>query len=83
MGKYPYSSISGGILCKNCSTVIDNKQIDSGVFEILLKSEAENPHSQNIQVEPTNIRAALELLREHLDIRAKNKIKSFDLVFSL
>ncbi len=80
---YPYSSLLGGILCSNCSKLIDNKQIDFGVLKILLESEAADFHSQQIQVELKNIRSALELLREHLDIRAKNKIKSFDLVFSL
>ena len=77
--KYPYSSILGGILCNNCSSVVNSKPVDLEVLKILLESE-----SSSFQVSQNkNIRSAVELLREHLDIRAKNKIKSFDLVFSL
>ena len=72
---YPYSSILGGILCSKCAEVIEHKQIEPDVIN-LLKSKIK---SQN----QGNIRLALDLLREHIDIRAKNKINSFDLVMSL
>ena len=74
-----YSSILGGILCNECAKVIDHSRIGLETINILLTADRdEQPLNQN-----KNIRPALELLREHLDIRAKNKIKSFDLVFSL
>ena len=85
LDNFPYSSILGGILCSNCSPLIDNKSIDLDVLKVLFEFESDDFPSRNIQEElkSKNIRSALELLREHLDIRAKKKIKSFDLVFSL
>ncbi len=70
-----YSSVLGGILCNECARIIDHRQIKSNVIEILKNA------AQGLKHE--DIRSALELLREHIDIRAKNRIKSFDLVFSL
>ena len=75
-----YSSVLGGILCNECARVIDHKKIQSSVIN-LLKQEAETRLIASQQGE--DIRLALDLLREHIDIRAKNKIRSFDLMFSL
>jgi DNA repair protein RecO (recombination protein O) len=72
---YPYSSILGGVLCHECAKIIDHKKIKSDVINILQQGSKSQ--------QPENIRLTLDLLREHIDIRAKNKIKSFDLVFSL
>ena len=74
----PYSSILGGILCNECARVIDHKQVESSVIDLIKQAETRLIASQQ-----KDIRLALNLLREHIDIRAKNKIKSFDLVFSL
>ena len=77
---YPYSSILGGILCNECARMIDHKEIKSSVIDFLKKE----PEMRLIAPQQgEDIRLALDLLREHIDIRAKNKIKSFDLVFSL
>lgn len=76
---YLYSNVLGGVLCGNCSGTIDNKSVNSEVLQILFNSESGNFQTPQNK----NVRLALELLREHVDIRAKNKIKSFDLVFSL
>ena len=76
----PYSSTLGGILCHECARIIDHKEIKSEVINIL-KQTAETRLIASQQGE--NIRLTLNLLQEHIDIRAKNKIKSFDLVFSL
>ena len=77
LASIPYSSVLGGILCNDCAKIVDHKQIKSSVINLLKKEEGRK--EERIQ----DIRLTLELLREHLDIRAKNKIKSFDLVFSL
>ncbi len=75
----PYSSILGGILCNECAKIIDHKEIKSDVVNILQQESKETRKQGSKQ----NIRLTLDLLREHIDIRAKNKIKSFDLVFLL
>ncbi len=86
LNNYPYSSILGGILCKECAKLIEHKLVKPSVINII-KQEIEtsqplNPSTSNhLNIE--DIRLALDLLREHIDIRAKNKIKSFDLIFSL
>ncbi|OGI12955.1 MAG: DNA repair protein RecO [Candidatus Melainabacteria bacterium RIFCSPLOWO2_02_FULL_35_15] len=87
-GSYPYSSILGGILCSNCSGTINSKSVNSQTLNILLNAGRDIPieqlyNKQSLNNQNKNIRSVLELLREHLDVRAKNKIKSFDLVFSL
>ena len=74
---FAYSSALGGVLCKNCSRIIDNKKISASVLEVLQASFDLPPKN------PSSYRESLELLREHLDLRAKNRIKSFDLVMSL
>ena len=72
--KYFYSSALGGLLCAECAHLIDHKLVDIEVLKVIQKYETKsNEH----------IHLALDLLREHIDIRAKSKIKSFDLVFSL
>ena len=76
--RFFYSSVLGGLLCKECSETIDNKLLSPEVLEVLEKAE-----EQNINFSDKNINQALDLLREHTDQRAKHKIKSFDLVFSL
>ena len=76
---HPYSSVLGGILCNECAKLIDHKQIDRETIDILKQAETRLIASQQRE----NIRPALNLLREHTDIRAKNKIQSFDLMFSL
>ncbi len=85
----PYSSILGGLLCIACSETLDHKMVHSETLE-LLQLLTTNSKSSNIETlhSPTfeakgNIRSVLKLLREHLDLRAKNKIKSFDLLLSL
>ena len=75
----PYSSVLGGILCSECAKLIDHKQIDRETINILKQAETRLIASQQRE----NIRPALNLLREHTDIRAKYKIQSFDLMFSL
>lgn len=76
---YPYSSVLGGILCNECARIIEHKKIEPGVID-LLKQAAE---TRLIASQQKDIRLALNLLQEHIDIRAKSRIKSFDLVFSL
>lgn len=73
----PYSSILGGVLCKECSKIILHKKVKQSV----LRASCFTPQISTLHKE--DIRLTLDLLREHLDIRAKNKIKSFDLVLSL
>ena len=72
---YPYSPILGGLLCNQCADLIDHKAISLEVLKIL-------NHSYS-SLENENIRLVLDLLKEHINMRAKNKIKSFDLAFSL
>ena len=76
---YSYSSILGGLLCSGCADLIDHKAVSLDILKILIPSS-----SSQLSV-PTNkdIRLILELLKEHVNMRAKNKIKSFDLAFSL
>lgn len=73
---YLYSSILGGVLCIECARMIDHKQIKSSVINLLKQGTSEAGGRGDM-------RLTLDLLREHLDIRAKSKIKSFDLVLSL
>ena len=78
---YPYSSILGGLLCKNCLN-LDHKFVSSDVLKFLTTVET---FQQNISTasDRENIRKALDLLKEHINARAKNEINSFDMVFSL
>lgn len=73
-----YSSALGGLLCKECLH-IDHKIIKKSTVDLL--------HSLSLSIEcrpnAEDVRAALKLLQEHLNARAKKEIKSFDLVFSL
>ena len=80
---HPYSSILGGILCNECARVIDHKKIKSSVINLLKKKDKDVGACHDKPNIQEDIRLALDLLREHIDIRAKNKIRSFDLVFSL
>lgn len=73
--KYPYSSALGGLLCRDCSGLVDHKLIDKSVIGIIT--------AQNSFPSKEDTKLALELLREHIDGRAKSKIKTFDLLFSL
>lgn len=73
---YKYSFVLGGILCEECAELIDHTTINPTIFS-LLKSETFSSLSK------TDMKCALELLKEHVNVRAKNKIKTFDLVFSL
>ena len=75
---YPYSCILGGILCNECARVIEHKQVESSVIDLIKQAETRLIASQQ-----KDTRLALDLLREHIDVRAKNRIKSFDLIFSL
>ncbi|OGI20218.1 MAG: DNA repair protein RecO [Candidatus Melainabacteria bacterium RIFCSPHIGHO2_02_FULL_34_12] len=77
---FPFSSILGGLLCNKCSHSIDHKKININVLQLLgINDELNNIHP----IKQEDIRLALELVREHTDMRGKNKIKTFDLVFSL
>ncbi|MBI3590594.1 MAG: DNA repair protein RecO [Candidatus Melainabacteria bacterium] len=76
---YPYSSALGGLLCKKCSDFIDHKLVTPEIL-LMLKQQTYMFVEQGSDL---NSRIALDILREHLDLRAKNKIKTFDLVFSL
>lgn len=93
---YPYSYILGGLLCKECSGFIEFAPINLEAIEILegkvsVHSQAIlSPESKESSTAVLNkplleekIYPALNLLREHINIRAKNKVKSFDLIFSL
>lgn len=72
----PYSSPLGGLLCTDCAKLIDHKLINSNVLRIIRQEASFSDCNQDLH-------KALNLLRDHIDARAKNKIKSFDLVFSL
>ncbi len=92
---YPYSYILGGLLCKECSGFIDFAPVNLEAIEILegkilfyskTKSKEQRESSTatlNKPILQEKIYPALNLLKEHINIRAKNKINSFDLVFSL
>ena len=80
---YPYSSALGGLLCKECSGLVDHKLVNFNVLAMLQSKVQFNTNKINPLIFKESVRLALDLLREHIDIRAKNKIKSFDLVFSL
>ena len=85
--KYPYSGALGGLLCRNCSGFIDYKAVNYNVLKILeqylyVYSNSKNNSQSSLQSkESTNL--TLGLLIEHINFRAKNKIKTFDLVASL
>ena len=82
-----YSSVLGGILCKECTRLISHKLIGIGVLKVIRKCRMWNAEcgmqDAECRMNDRDIRLALDLLREHIDIRAKDKIKSFDLMFSL
>lgn len=69
-----YSCALGGVLCNECAILVDHKLVDINVLETIKKCQAKNNEDLHL---------ALNLLREHIDMRAKNKVNSFDLVFSL
>lgn len=71
---YSYSTVLGGLLCKECSHLMDCKLVGANVLQVL---ESQSVHDKE------GIRLALDLLIEHVNIRAKNKIKSFELLVSL
>lgn len=77
----PYSSALGGVLCKECAGVVDHKLVDINVLEIIKECGVRNGECGIKNNEYVHL--ALDLLREHVDMRAKNKVNSFDLVFSL
>ena len=79
--RYPYSSVLGGLLCKNCLN-LNHKLISQAVIKVLSVVETRRWHVFTIE-ERENIRKALDLLKEHINARAKNNINSFDMVFSL
>lgn len=89
MQEYPYSYVLGGLLCKECSGFIEYSPISFEVIKMLKSGNLllQKPRSTTTTLcKPLvkeNIYLVLALLKEHLNIRAKNKIKSFDLVFSL
>ena len=78
---YPYSSILGGLLCKNCLN-LDHKFVSSEVLKCLTTVETCRWNVSTIK-DRENIRKALDLLKEHINARAKNEVNSFDMVFSL
>ena len=83
-----YSCVLGGLLCVECSGFVEYKQISSQVLNIIegclhnfqkdssIKTNHDIASRENIQI-------ALDLLRDHINLRAKSKIKTFDIVFSL
>lgn len=75
-----YSSALGGLLCKKCADFIDHKVISSNVIEMLKDIKNQNFLHWAGQAQPLQ---ALNFLREHVNIRAKKEIKTFDLMFSL
>ena len=88
--KYPYSYVLGGLLCNKCSGFVEYSPTSFEVIKMLGSSEELVLQESKLRVatlcKPAvkeNANLALALLREHINIRAKNKIKSFDLVFSL
>lgn len=74
VSNYPYSCPLGGILCTECSRLIEHRLVSFNVLKTL--------HTQ-YETSNEDSRIALDLLWEHINVRAKNKIKTFDLVFSL
>ncbi len=80
--KYSYSSILGGLLCKNCLNV-EHKLVDSAVLKYLTNVVETLQWSVSTANDRENIRKALDLLKEHINLRAKNEINSFEMAFSL
>lgn len=79
--KYSYSSTLGGLLCEECSTFLDHKQININVLNLIKKSKL--PEDKSI-IETNNcLRQAQDLLMEHVNVRAKNKVKAYEIVSSL
>ncbi len=78
---YPYSSVLGGLLCKNCLN-LNHKFVSNEVLKLLTTVETLQCSISTI-THRENIRKALDLLKEHINARAKNEIKTFELVFSL
>ena len=76
---YPYSSTLGGLLCNDCRKIIDNEKVSSSVIYLLKKIAM----GDEIAKDKETALEALDLLKKHLDVRAKREIKSFELVFSL
>ena len=76
---YPYSAQLGGLLCTNCSKTVDYKAVSHNILEVLQSLE----NQKNEEINKEDIRPTLNLLREHIDLRAKNTIKSFELLLSL
>ena len=72
-----YSSLLGGLLCKKCAYLIDHKKVSNEVMNLI--------DNINNETKPENqfLRSGLELLQEHINLRSRARIKSFDLVFSL
>ncbi|MBI2995684.1 MAG: DNA repair protein RecO [Candidatus Melainabacteria bacterium] len=84
--RFPYSSALGGLLCDECANFIEHKLVRANALGILLSAISYQLSADSYQLSAfskEDIHAALDLLREHLDARAKNKIKSFDLALSL
>lgn len=90
-----YSSNLGGILCTKCTST-DSKKINQSVLQILYEIGLETTDygvwfDENIEKNPIekkeygelNLRESLEILKEHLNTRAKSKINSFEMIFSL
>lgn len=76
----PFSTILGGILCNECSKIIQHKLIGPLIIDAFkfpaCTLQLTAPKFDDLQ----NI---LNLLREYIDVRGKRKVRAFDLVFSL
>lgn len=76
----PFSTILGGVLCNKCSKVIQHRLISASIINIFQFSARS---SQLAALKFNDFQNTLNLLHEYIDFRAKNKIRTFDLVLSL
>lgn len=91
---YPYSSMLGGLLCNKCSKVIDHRLVELPVLNIIesmssqcfltKKSDYDSLLAAHYSLLSKGIiREAMDLIMEHINVRAKSRIKSFDLLVTL
>ena len=71
---FPYSVTLGGLLCERC-LYLEHKLVSPDVFKILA--------GMGLPRQAHTIHMALDILKEHINARAKNKVNTFDLVASL
>lgn len=78
---YPYSSVLGGLLCSECSKEMNYKQVNPEVLNIIDRVYDSLPVTTSLPYE--DISKTMDLIMEHINVRARNKIKSFDLLVTL